>query len=167
MGVAGPAPLVYKVRLSGEGSQAATSNCDTNRQTCSLGGLKSGREYSVTVYACIAESETLCGRDSPQLTTRTVPAAPGGIYLVPTSTTELTATITPVGDSTGVDHYNMRLTPGPKECNPLKDSPSCTFSGLSAATQYTAGGKACLSQSNINYCSTEVQTSSWTKPTGM
>ncbi len=151
--------------MSGDGFQAATSSCDANR--CSLSGLKPGREYSVKVYACIAESEALCGRDSPQLTTRTVPAAPGGIQLVPTSPTDLNASITPVGDIHGVDHYNIRLNPGPKECTPLKDSPSCAFSGLSAATQYTAVGKACLSQSNINYCSTEVQTSSWTKPTGM
>ncbi len=64
--------LVHKTKVSGDVSAGVTSNCDTNGQACSLGGLKHGREYSLAVYSCVVEIEALCGRDSHPLATRTV-----------------------------------------------------------------------------------------------
>ncbi len=164
--VPGAEPLVYKVRISSNGSQmSSTSSCETSGQVCSVSGLEAGWEYSLTIYACIAES--FCGRDSPPLITKSLPAPPRGIELVPVSTTELTATITPSEDLHGVDHYNIQLTPGPKECTPLGSPPSCSFTGLTAATLYTAVGRACLAGNDSNACSSSVQASTWTKAAGM
>ncbi len=61
--------LVYKV----EGTHGGTFVCTVSNQKCDVNGLSPGKQYSLSVKACIKADETKCGMPSQQLTVYTLP----------------------------------------------------------------------------------------------
>lgn len=121
------------------GSGQAIGTCTSSTTTCQISGLANGTAYTFKVTATNASGTSPASSPSSALTPFTRPSAPTGVTATPGNGSMAISWTAPSSNGgSAVTSYTVTLSPGGATCTVNAPATTCSISGLTNGTAYTA-----------------------------